>query len=101
MLADLQISIKNINMDKLCISSYNCKGFGIGKVPMILDLMKDNNIVLLQETWLYTTQFNLFDHFFPYWNSFSVSSMNSCELLVGGLTILYNTLSCYTFTIYF
>ena len=56
----------------LKLISYNCKGFCINKVPFINSLLNDCAIMLLQETWLYSSQFVLFQTYFVNWESDSI-----------------------------
>ena len=56
----------------LKLISYNCKGFCINKVPFINSLLDDCDILLLQETWLYSSQFVLFQKYFANRESHSI-----------------------------
>ena len=54
-------------MNNITVISYNCKGFNVSKVPCINILLKQCNVLLLQETWLFTKQFTWFSgHFIGY-----------------------------------
>ena len=44
----------------LNLVTYNCKWFNVGKIPFINYLLYQCNVLLLQETWLYSCQFNEF-----------------------------------------
>ena len=46
--------------------SYNCKGFNISKVPYIQKLLDDCNVLFIQESWLYSSQFCLFSQLYIY-----------------------------------
>ena len=80
-------------MDKLVISSYNCHGFNVSKIPAITELTNFSDVILLQETWLLKNQLDIFKNYFPEYNNFSVSSVDSTVLSsgrpYGGLTVLY------------
>ena len=43
-------------MDHLTIATYNCKGLGSAKYPLIRKLLATYDIVMLQETWLFSEQ---------------------------------------------
>ena len=79
----------------LKIVSYNCRGFNASKVPCISELLTKCDIVLLQETWLYSSQFCLFTTYFNTYNNVSVCSMDESVLHAGrpygGCTILYKS----------
>ena len=87
----------------IVVVSYNGKGFSVSKVPCISKILKD--VLLLQETWLFSKQFNLFSIYFPTYKAVSVCGMDESEMLkgrpYGGVTILNRnkikfvlTLSC-------
>ena len=78
---------------ELKLISYNCKGFNISKVPYIQKLLDECNVLFIQESWLYSSQFCLFSQYFPEWKSHSVCGMNESEIQsgrpYGGVTIPY------------
>lgn len=84
-------------LSEVQFASYNCRGFSISKVPCIVNILKTCNVILLQETWLLSSQFNVFDMYFPDCTSYSISSVDNTQLLhgrpYGGCTILMK--SCY------
>ena len=53
--------MKIVKYHSLVIVSYNCKGFNISKVPVINKILQNCDIVLLQETWLFSIQFHFFN----------------------------------------
>ena len=78
----------------LKLISYNCKGFSINKVSFINSLLNDCDILLLQETWLYSSQFVLFQKYFANRESHSIiCGMDETVIQVGrpygGVTLLY------------
>ncbi len=79
----------------ISIITYNCKGFNVTKVPYIRSLLSTCNVLFIQETWLHTSQFHLFDTYFPGFNSVNVCGMNDTEPLLGrpygGCSILYQS----------
>ena len=84
--------------------SYNCRGFNASKVPCISELLNMCDILLLQETWLYSTQFCLFTTYFNTYNNVSVCGMDESVLHAGrpygGCTILYMSYSTDIYPIY-
>ncbi len=60
--------------------------------------MKSCDILLLQETWLFDSQFVLFREYFPELSSYSVSGIKQYEYHsgrpYGGLTFLYKSCKC-------
>ena len=77
----------------LKLFSYNCKGFSINKVPFINSLLDDCDILLLQETWLYSSQFVLFQKYFANRESHSICGMDETVIQggrpYGGVTLFY------------
>ena len=66
-------------------------------MPCISKLLTKCDILLLQETWLYSSQFCLFTTYFNTYNSVSVCGMEETGLHAGrpyvGCTILYKSSS--------
>ena len=81
----------------LRIVSYNCRSFNASKVPCISKLLNVCGILLLQETWLYSSQFCLFTTYFNNYNNVSICGMDESVIHAGrpygGYTILYKS-SC-------
>ena len=79
--------------------SYNCKGVNVSKIPFINYLLSQCDVLLLQETWLYSCQFHVFKQYFPKWASINVCGINESVLQHGrpygggGCTILYRSFS--------
>ena len=73
--------------------TYNCKGFNVSKIPFINYLLYQCDVLLLQETWLYSCQL----HVFKQWVSINVYGIDESVLQhgrpYGGCTILYCSFS--------
>ena len=67
----------------LRIVSYNCRGFNASKVPCISELLNMCDILLLQETWLYSSQFCLFTTYFINYNNVSICGMDESVIHAG------------------
>ena len=65
----------------LRIVSYKCRGFNASKVPFISELLNMCDILLLQETWLYSSQFCLFTTYFNNYNNVSICGMDEFMLV--------------------
>ena len=48
----------------LKVISYNCKGLTLSKVPCIKELLLQCDVLLLEETWLFSHQFNVISKYF-------------------------------------
>ncbi len=83
-------------LSSLKILSYNCRGFNVSKVPCIQELLDISDIVLIQESWLFTSQFAFFTNFFHGYKSVNICGMEETILQAGrphgGCSILYNAL---------
>ena len=81
-------------LSSLRLASYNCRGFNVSKVPCISEILKLSDIILLQETWLFSSQFSLFSKYFDGYNSINVCGMDESIYNVGrpygGCSILYS-----------
>ena len=81
----------------LKLMTYNCKGFNVSKIPFINYLLYQCDVLLLQETWLYSCQFHVFKQYFPKWASINVCGIDESVLQhgrpYGGCTILYRSFS--------
>ena len=79
------------------IVSYNCRGFNAFKVPFISELLNMCDILLLQETWLYSSPFCLFTTYIYNYNNVSICGMDESVIHAGrpygGCTVLYKS-SC-------
>ena len=83
----------------LCIASYNCKHFGGSHIDVkktfINGLFQYCDIIMLQEHWLYESQFHVFDDIMPYGNlgvhgsSAMDPSVIRCGRPHGGCVILW------------
>ena len=76
--------------------SYNCKGFNVSKVPFIKSLLERCDILLLQETWRFSSQLSIFSKFFNDFESHSICGMDESVIVsgrpYGGVTMLYRQL---------
>ena len=81
---------------KLKLMSYNCKGFNVRKVPFIKSLLERCDILLLQETWLFSSQLSIFSQFFKDFESHRYLCMDESVIVsgrpYGGVTTLYRQL---------
>ena len=79
----------------LRLTSYNCQGIK-NKLPLIHELCNDNDILVLQETWLLPFETNSLKSVHNDYESFSQSSVNIHNSLLvgrpyGGLSILWRS----------
>ena len=76
---------------KFC--SFNCRGFNISKVKHISELMKQCDILLVQETWCLPSNVGKLNQYFIDLNTYGISSVNDKVLLSGrphgGCSFLY------------
>ena len=76
---------------KFC--SFNCRGFNISKVKHISELMKQCDILLVQETWCLLSNVGKLNQYFIDLNTYGISSVNDKVLLSGrphgGCSFLY------------
>ena len=81
----------------LNLMSYNCKDSNVSKIQLINYLLYQCDVLLLQETWLYSCQFNIFKQYFPKWAPINVCRNNESVLQhghpYGGCTLLYHSFS--------
>ena len=63
--------------------SYNCKRFNANKVTFINYLLYQCDVLLLQETWVYSSQFNVLKQYFPKWASINVCAINKSIIQHG------------------
>ena len=78
----------------LKITSFNCHGIG-SSIDTIRQLTDEFQIVMLQETWLYSDEFTKVSQISDTFQSFSLSSMTLDDKLLtgrphGGLSIMWN-----------
>ena len=80
------------NIFDLRIASFNCYGL-MNKLPVIGDMCKNVDILLLQETWLLPMDLGILDTLDDNFLAFSISSVNICEKFIGrpygGLSFLW------------
>ena len=80
------------NIFDLRIASFNCYGL-MNKLPVIGDMCKNVDILLLQETWLLPMDLRILDNLDDDFLAFSISSVNICEKFIGrpygGLSFLW------------
>ena len=76
---------------KLC--SYNCKGFNMSKIKNIEMILKQCDILLIQETWALPREVGKINQYFPEYNTYGVSGIKDDILLAGrpygGCSFLY------------
>ena len=81
----------------LKLMSYNCKCFNVSTISFINNLPYQCDVLLLQETWLYACQFNIFKQYFPKGASINVCVIDESVLQhgrpYGVCTILYRSFS--------
>ena len=80
---------------RLRITSYNCKGFKFRNYDYLKHLFKQNEIMLLQETWLYEFEHREFVRVLPECQYVAVSAMEDANIgqvgrPYGGCAILYH-----------
>ena len=67
---------------KLKLMSYNCKDFNVSKVPFIKSLLERCDILLVQKTWLFSSQFSIFSHFFKDIESHSICGISGVSRIL-------------------
>ena len=79
------LTVDYVSMDRtdLRIVSYNCRGFNASKVQCISELLNMCDILLLQETWLYLSQFCLFSTYINNYNNVSICGMDESVIHAG------------------
>ena len=82
-------------VDCLKFISYNCKGFKNRNYNYLKELYDKNDILLLQETWLYSFQDDIIKNILPNCECFSISSMKDDNVgragrPYGGCAIVWN-----------
>ena len=79
-------------MTNLRFVSFNCCGAN-NKLPIIADICNNADIIFLQETWLMPSELNVLDSVSPDFYSYSLSSVDPSQLLIGrpygGVSILW------------
>ena len=75
------------------IISYNSQGSGPGKLEYISELVKNHDLVFLQEHWLMSNQFGIYSKHIDDCYSHCISAMSSTEIIqgrpYGGCSILW------------
>ena len=78
---------------KICIKSFNCKGFKPRNYNYIRDIFKDASILLIQEHWLFNFEFDKISSILNEASFHAKSSMDNKILLkgrpYGGTAIIY------------
>ena len=62
--------MKTSNIMDIRLCSFNCKGFNISKVKHITEILKSCEIILVQETWLLSSQIGTINIEFSNYNTF-------------------------------
>ena len=70
-------------MAELRIATYNSHGLGVGRLDLIKYLCECNDIVLIQEHWLFNSEMHKFHDNITDITCYGSSGMNDNELLVG------------------
>ena len=91
LLTSLYIIMMNTN--NLRIGTFNCAG-AKSKLPILLEMSKNVDLLFLQETWLLENELNMLNDVNPDFSSFSLSSVNLQDSLLvgrpyGGISILW------------
>ena len=77
----------------LSIKSFNCQGFKPRNYDFLRYLFSNNDILLLQEHWLFSFQFKNFTDLFPNSSFYALASMNdddlTCARGYGGTCIIW------------
>ena len=64
----------------ISIASFNCKGFKERNFDYLKELYDKIDIMMLQETWLYSFEDNIINKIFNGCNSYSISAMNDSDI---------------------
>ena len=76
------------------IASYNSYGSGCGRLEYINKLCNDHDIVLIQEHWLVSQQFHIYNNKLNNFNSYCISGITDSKILngrpYGGCAVLWN-----------
>ena len=72
----------------LKICSFNCKGFNVSKVKHIENVLKQCDLLLLQETCALPRDVGKINQYFPEYNTFGVSTINDDVILAGRRTVV-------------
>ena len=79
--------------DNLKVISFNCQGFKTRNFDYILKLFNNNDILLLQEHWLYDFEFSNFKKVLGRCNYFAKSNMKSDKISngrpYGGVAVIF------------
>ena len=97
--AVVALALISIMALSLHITSYNCKGLGSGRIPYINMLLKNHDIVLIQEHWLFDGEFQAFKNKLGNVGMHAVSGMDPTMPLrgrpYGGCAIIWrNSMQC-------
>ena len=92
----LQMTMKmTMNSTNIKITSFNCSGFKPRNYDYLKDIFQKCEILILQETWLYSFETNLFNRVIPGCNFHAISAMDESNIThvgrpFGGCAILWN-----------
>ena len=88
-----ELDMDSINVTKLCVKSFNCKGFKPRNYSYVKKLFEDASILLIQEHWLYNFECDNFSKILINSSYHAKSSMPDNVLLkgrpYGGTAIIY------------
>ena len=79
------VIMKTTNIMDIRLCSFNCKGFNISEVEHITEIFKSCEILLVQETWLLSSQIGIINKEFSNYNTFGICGMNEETLISGRL----------------
>ena len=90
----IHVGAEDLNINngfKMC--TFNCKGFNISKIKHFKHLLKECDILLVQETWALKDQVGQLNKHFNDYNTCGISGINDEVLLkgrpYGGVSFLY------------
>ena len=66
----------------LRIISYNCKDLTVSEVPCIKQLLLQSDVLLLEETWLFTNEFHVISKYFNSYESISISTLKPYNIMM-------------------
>ena len=77
------------------VLTFNCQGFKSRMYDYIVEIFNKCDILILQETWLYNFEHNIFSHVLPHCQYLAVSAMDEAEIgrkgrPFGGCAVLWH-----------
>ena len=92
----MQVAPLDFNMTgNFKIATFNCQGFKDRMYDYLKDIFKSCDILILQETWLYNFENNIFSNVLPDCQYYAISAMDEAEVgrmgrPFGGCAILWH-----------